>query len=120
MKQPKTPKAGKPAAAVDPARYRLRLYVSGATSRSTHAIANIRAIGERLMSGHYDLEVIDVYQQSELLREEQIVVLPTLIKSLPLPLRRMVGDLSDKNRVLLCLGLEPEAEPEPEPEPGDA
>ena len=94
--------------ASDPPRYRLRLYVSGATPRSARAIANIKAISEKRLSGRYDLEVIDAYQQAELARDEQIVVLPTLIKSLPSPLRRMVGDLSDEEQVLLGLGLDPE------------
>ena len=88
-----------------PRKYRLRLYISGATPRSTQAIANIKEIGEKRLHGRYDLEVIDAYQQAELVRDEQIVVLPTLIKHLPLPLRRMVGDLSDEDRVLVGLGL---------------
>jgi circadian clock protein KaiB len=102
-------------AAGDPPRYRLRLFVSGATPRSRRAIENIKAIGEKRMAGHYELEVIDAYQQAELAKDEQIVVLPTLIKSLPGPLRRLVGDLSDEAQVLLGLGLVPE---EPAP-PGD-
>ena len=72
------------------------------------AIENIKAIGEKRLAGRYDLEVIDAYQQAELARDEQIVVLPTLIKSLPGPLRRMVGDLADEEQVLLGLGLDPE------------
>ncbi len=99
-------------AAVDPPKYRLHLYVSGATPRSRLAIENIKAIGEKRLAGRYELEVIDAYQQAELAREQQIVVLPTLIKSLPGPLRRMVGDLSDEEQVLLGLGLGlEEAEP---------
>jgi circadian clock protein KaiB len=95
-------------AAGDPPRYRLRLFVSGATPRSRRAIENIKEIGEKRLSGRYDLEVIDAYQQAELARGEQILVLPTLIKSLPGPLRRLVGDLSDEAQVLLGLGLVPE------------
>lgn len=91
-----------------PPRYRLRLFVSGATPRSARAIANIKAIGEKRLSGRYDLEVIDAYHQAALARDEQIVVLPTLIKALPGPLRRMIGDLSDEEQVLLGLGLRPE------------
>ena len=90
--------------------YRLRLYVSGATPRSMMAIANIRAIGDKRLAGHYELEVIDAYQQADLIRDQQIVVLPTLIKSLPGPLRRMIGDLSDEEQVLLGLGLVPEVD----------
>ncbi len=89
-------------------RYRLRLYVSGATPRSARAIENIKAIGETRLAGQYDLEVIDAYQQAELARDEQIVVLPTLIKLLPVPMRRLIGDLSDEDKVLLGLGLVPE------------
>jgi circadian clock protein KaiB len=106
----KKPEATTPPSA-DPAtgpKYRLRLYVSGATPRSTLAIANIKALGDKRLAGHYDLEVIDAYQQAELARDEQIVVLPTLIKSLPGPLQRLVGDLSDEEQVLIGLGLDPE------------
>jgi circadian clock protein KaiB len=93
------------AAATTPAKYRLRLFISGATQRSTQAIANIKEIGETGLHGNYELEVIDAYQQAELVRDQQVVVLPTLIKSLPLPLRRLVGDLSDEDKVLLGLGI---------------
>lgn len=101
----------------DPPRYSLRLYVSGATPRSAMAIANIRALGERRLSGNYDLRVIDAYQQAELAREGNILVLPTLIKTLPGPLRRLVGDLSDEEQVLLGLGLHPD-EPAPREKSG--
>ena len=96
----------------EPPKYSLRLYVSGATPRSAMAIANIKALGERRLSGNYDLRVIDAYQQAELAREGNILVLPTLIKTLPGPLRRLVGDLSDEEQVLLGLGLHPD-EPTP-------
>jgi len=89
-------------------RYRLRLFISGATSRSTLAIENIKAMGDKLLHGNYDLEVIDAYQQAELVRDQQVIVLPTLIKSLPEPLRRIVGDLSDEEKVIVGLGLIPE------------
>lgn len=92
----------------DPPHFRLRLYVSGATPRSAQAIANIKAIAEKRLAGRFELEVIDAYQQAELAREQQIIVLPTLIKSLPGPLRRMVGDLSDEEQVLVGLGLAPD------------
>jgi len=105
MNEPNAAAPSRDGATADPPRYRLRLYVSGATPRSTQAIANIKALGEKRLAGRYELEVIDAYQQAELARDEQIVVLPTLIKSLPGPLRRMVGDLSDEEQVLLGLGL---------------
>jgi circadian clock protein KaiB len=108
MKEPKAAQPPSDDATTDAPRYRLRLYVSGATPRSTLAIANIKALAEKRLAGRYDLEVIDAYQQAELARAEQIVVLPTLIKSLPSPLRRMVGDLSDEEQVLVGLGLAPE------------
>jgi circadian clock protein KaiB len=105
--------------APEPARLRLQLYVSGATRRSSLAIANIKAIGESRLHGQYDLEVIDACQQAELLRNQQIVVLPTLIKHLPPPIRRMVGDLSDKESVLLSLGLDPNEPDETKPRSND-
>jgi circadian clock protein KaiB len=92
----------------DSTRLRLQLYVSGATPCSSRAIANIMTIGEGRLRGQYDLEVIDACQQADLLRDQQIVVLPTLIKHLPLPMRRIVGDLSDTESVLLSLGLTPD------------
>lgn len=88
-------------------KYLLRLYVTGATPRSALAIANIRRICEELLHGCYDLEVIDIYQQPVLARDEQIIAAPTLVKKLPEPLRRLVGDLSSRERVLLGLDLRP-------------
>jgi circadian clock protein KaiB len=93
-------------------RYRLRLFVSGATPKAREAIANIRTITDRHLEGKYELEVIDALQQSELLRGQQIVVLPTLIKELPLPMKRLIGDFSDEESVLIGLGLVPEREAE--------
>ena len=86
-------------------RYVLRLYVTGATARSLHAIANIKAICEEHLQGRYQLEVIDIYRQPTLVRRDQIVAVPTLIKQLPAPLRLLVGDLSRKEQVLEGLGL---------------
>jgi circadian clock protein KaiB len=91
------------AAAAD--RYQLRLFISGATPRSARAIRNIKAICEEYLAGNYDLEVIDVYQQSQLMREQQIVAVPTLKKCLPAPMRLVIGDLSDKQQLLRALGL---------------
>lgn len=92
----------------EPAKYKLRLYISGATPSSTRALANIKAIAEKHLHGQYNLEVIDAYQQAELVRDQQIVVLPTLVKDLPAPIRRVIGDLSNEDRVVLGLGLQPE------------
>ena len=87
-------------------KYLLRLYVTGMTPRSTEAIARIKAICEEHLVGRYELEVIDIYQHPSLAQGEQIVATPTLIKKLPAPLRRLVGDLSNKQRVLLGLDLQ--------------
>jgi circadian clock protein KaiB len=83
----------------------LRLYVTGATARSRRAIANLRQICEQHLSDRYDLEVIDLYQRPELAAGEQLIAAPTLVKRLPLPLRRLVGDLSDQQRVMAGLDL---------------
>lgn len=90
-------------------RYVFRLYVSGSTPRSTKAIRNIRKICEENLTGRYDLEVVDIYQQPGLAGEQQIIAAPTLIKSLPLPLRRFIGDLSQSEPVLVGIGLRPAA-----------
>jgi len=88
-------------------RYVLRMYVTGMTPNSVRAIENMKAICEEYLQGGYDLEIIDVYKQPALAKGEQIVAAPTLIKQLPLPLRRLVGDLSQKDRVLLGLDIVP-------------
>jgi circadian clock protein KaiB len=85
--------------------YLLRLYVTGMTPRSTRAIENIRTICEEFLKGRYELEIVDIYQHPNLAQGEQIIAAPTLIKKLPAPLRRLVGDLSNKERVLLGLDL---------------
>jgi len=89
----------------DKRKYILRLYVTGMTEKSTQAIENIRQICEDHLKGHYDLEVIDIYQQPVLARGDQIIAAPTLIKKLPLPLRRFIGNLSDKEKIILGLEL---------------
>jgi len=99
------------AAANSKERYVLRLYVTGSTPKSSKAIQNIRALCEEHLQGRYDLEVIDIYQQPVLARGEQIIAAPTLIKKLPAPLRKVVGDLSDSDRVLMGLDLQPVAPP---------
>ena len=88
-------------------RYHLRLFVTGATTRSQHAIANMKRICEERLHGRYDLEVIDVYENPEATRDQQIVATPTLVKMLPEPLRRIIGDLSNTERVLAGLALDP-------------
>ena len=88
-------------------RYILRLYITGMTSRSARTIQNLRLFCEKHLAGRYELQVIDVYQQPELASREQIVAVPTLIKQLPLPLRRLIGDMSDEERVLIGLDILP-------------
>ncbi|MDB6056654.1 MAG: circadian clock KaiB domain protein [Verrucomicrobiales bacterium] len=88
-------------------KYCLRLYVTGTTPRSVRAITNIKRICETHLKGNYTLEVVDIYQQPVLAKGEQIIAAPTLIKQLPLPLRRFIGDMTDSNRILLGLDLRP-------------
>jgi circadian clock protein KaiB len=86
----------------------LRLYVTGMTPRSTRAISNVRGICEEFLTGRYQLEIIDVYQQPDLIRDEQIFATPTLVKKGPEPERRMIGDMSDRARLLSGLGIHAE------------
>ncbi len=85
--------------------YVLRLYVAGATANSASAISNVRRICEEHLAGRYDLEVIDLYQRPNLARGEQIIAAPTLIKKLPLPLRRIIGNMTDQEKILVGLDL---------------
>ena len=86
-------------------KYILRLYITGTTSRSVLALTNLRKICEEYLDGRYELEVIDLYQRPSLAKGDQIIAAPTLIKKLPLPFRRIIGDMSNKNKVLLGLDL---------------
>ncbi len=85
--------------------YTLRLYVTGMTPNSARAISNIKKICDEYLKGRYDLEVIDLYQHPGLAKGEQIIAAPTLIKKLPLPLRRVIGDMSSTDRVLVGLDI---------------
>jgi len=87
--------------------YVLRLYIAGTSSKSMRAVANIKEICEGSLKNRYDLEVIDIYQHPEQIKPEQIIVTPTLVKKLPLPFRKIIGDLSDKECVLVALDLVP-------------
>jgi len=87
--------------------YVLKLYVAGSTPRSARAIANIHRICEEHLQGRYRLEIIDIYQQPELAAKEQLVVAPTLIRKLPLPLRTFIGDLSQTEKILVGMDLLP-------------
>ena len=86
-------------------RYNLKLYVAGQSPKSVSAIANIKTICEEHLQGRYELEVIDLYQQPHLALGEQIIAIPTLLRKLPTPLRRIIGDLSNTERVLVGLDL---------------
>lgn len=86
--------------------YLFRLYVSGNSSRSTLAIANVRRICKMYLSGHYELEVIDIYQQPGATKAAQVIAVPTLIKELPFPVQRFVGDMSNTERIIVGLNLE--------------
>ena len=86
--------------------YVLRLYVTGSTPQSLRAITNVKKFCEEYLKGRYELEVIDLYQQPQLAQGEQIIAAPTLIKKLPLPLRRIIGDMSKTERVLVGLDLQ--------------
>ena len=88
-----------------PQKYVLRLYVTGLTPRSTRAIGTVRSVCEEHLAGRYELEIIDVYQQPNRSSEDQIVAIPTLVKCSPQPQRLIIGDMSDRSRLLFGLGL---------------
>jgi circadian clock protein KaiB len=90
--------------------FALRLYVSGMTARSRQAIENIRQLCEEHLAGRYDLEIIDIYQQPGLAKDAQVIAAPTLVKTLPPPLKKVIGDMGDPGRILLVLGIVPPAD----------
>ena len=85
--------------------YILRLYVTGSSPRSLRAISNLKRLCEEHLRGHYELQVIDIYKHPDAVREEQIIAAPTLVKRLPAPLRRFIGDLSNQQKLLIGLGI---------------
>jgi len=89
----------------DDKQYKLRLFVTGASPNSLRAIANIKVICEQHLAGNYDLEIIDVHQQPLIAEKEQLIALPLLMKLQPLPVKRLIGDMSDNNKVMTGLGL---------------
>jgi circadian clock protein KaiB len=103
--RPEQPKASASQLEIVPGRYILKLYVAGQSPKSANAIANIKQICEENLQGRYELDVIDLYQQPQLAQGEQIIAVPTLIKKLPLPLRRIIGDMSNAERVLVGLDI---------------
>jgi len=88
-----------------PEKYVLRLYVTGLTPRSTRAITAVREVCEQHLPGNYELEIIDVYQQPARISGDQIVAIPTLVRQLPNPIRKIIGDLSDTEKLLVGLQL---------------
>jgi circadian clock protein KaiB len=88
-------------------KYRLKLYITGKTPRSQRAIANLQRICEVDLGGAYDMEIIDVLERPQLAEDEKILATPTLVKELPMPIRRIIGDLSNSEKVLLGLDLYP-------------
>lgn len=91
-------------------KYLLKLYITGHTAKSERAVANLRRIAEQELAGRYEIEVIDVLKHPQLAEDERIIATPTLIKELPEPLRRIIGDLSDVEKVLFGLDLRPSGE----------
>jgi len=91
-------------------KYILRLYITGASSRSASAIENLKKICEENLEGRYELEVIDLFQNPHMAKDEQIIAVPTLIKKLPLPFRRIIGDMSNMEKVLMGLDLKSKKE----------
>lgn len=91
--------------------YNLRLYVAGQTPKSVAAIANLKKLCERHLAGRYNVQVIDLMKDPALAQRDQIVAIPTLIRQLPEPMKRVIGDLSNSDRVLVGLDIEPVAAP---------
>jgi circadian clock protein KaiB len=104
--KPKSASREEGKAKVKPGTYVLRLYVAGMLPRSIQAIDNVNKFCEENLRGRYELEVIDLHQQPQLAQGEQIIAVPTLIKKLPLPLRRIIGDMSKTERILVGLDLQ--------------
>jgi circadian clock protein KaiB len=89
----------------DAAAYKLQLFVTGHTMRSLRAVDNVKRLCDEMLAGRYQLDIVDLYQQPELAAREQLIAAPTLVKRYPLPQRRMVGDMSNRDRLLAGLGL---------------
>jgi len=100
-----TKKFEKAVAGIGSGTYVLRLYIAGATPQSIKAITNLKRICEEHIARRYELEVINIYQQPALLEGERIIATPTLIKKLPLPLRKFIGDLANTEKILLGLDI---------------
>lgn len=100
--------ATQPTAPPDPDTWKLTLYIAGLTERSTQTLANLRQVCEERLEGRYDIEVIDLLKRPELAAAHQIVAVPTVVRRFPAPERKIIGDLSKKERVLVGLGIQPQ------------
>ena len=87
--------------------WNLRLYVAGTTPKSVAAISNLRKFCEEHLAGRYTIEVIDLLENPKLARSDQIVAIPTLVRKIPTPMRKIIGDLSDRERVLVGFDIQP-------------
>ena len=96
-----------PAESVEAARWNLRLYVAGQTPRSLTAFKNLKQICEEYLKGQYHIEVVDLMENPTLARGDQILAVPTLVRKLPQPIRKIIGDLSNTERVLVGLDIQP-------------
>ena len=96
--------------AVDDGHYHLRLYVAGQTAKSLAAMANLSRFCEEHLAGHYDIEVIDLMKNPQLAAGDQILAIPTLVRRLPAPLKRIIGDLSNTEKVLVGLDIRPKVD----------
>jgi circadian clock protein KaiB len=94
---------------VDGKHYTLRLYIAGQTNRSVLALNNLQRICEEYLKGRYSIQVIDLMQKPQLAKGHQILAIPTLVRELPVPLRKIIGDLSDEEKVLVGLDIKPKA-----------
>jgi circadian clock protein KaiB len=113
------PLSGRPAqAAADPKLWELRLYVAGQTPKSLTAFANLTKICEEHLAGQYRIEVIDLLENPRLARGDQILAVPTLVRKLPEPVKKIIGDLSNTERVLVGLDLRPVGNRKVRPETG--
>jgi circadian clock protein KaiB len=106
-----TKKFEKAAAGDGAGKYVLKLYISGMNPRSQQALRNLKKVCREYLGNNYELQVIDIYQQPEMARKDQIIAMPTLLKQLPEPVRRLIGDLSQTDRIILGLDLKPENPP---------
>lgn len=106
MKQAKTSKINRPAKkSGGTQKYDLRLYVAGQTPRSLQALSNLKKICEQHLAGNYRVEIIDLLQKPQLAAGDQILAIPTLVRAIPKPARKIIGDLSDTERVLIGLDV---------------